>query len=48
MATIQEKMGHLESGSAPLQMRLHAARNFNNLWILRYRSSFFAVIALTR
>jgi hypothetical protein len=49
MATIREKMGHLESESTPpLQMRLHAARNFNNLWILRYRSSFFAVIALTR
>jgi hypothetical protein len=33
MATIQEKMGHLESGSAhPLQMHLHAACSFNNLW----------------
>jgi hypothetical protein len=48
MATIQEKMGHLESGSAhPLQMHLHGACSFNNLWILPYRPTLFFVIALT-
>jgi hypothetical protein len=49
MATIQEKMGHLESGSAhPLQMHLYAAYSLNNLRILPYRPTLFFVIALTR
>jgi hypothetical protein len=42
MATIQDKMGQLESATAtPLQVHLHAVCSFNSLWILRYHSTLF-------